>query len=97
MDRPGIRALLERHAASDPDTGVALLALDRLRQQDARDLGKIFEKRLALAHSVNDEKALAVLTAEHQHGVCGARRRACRPFSNCRRPSSPLPRKPAFA
>jgi hypothetical protein len=73
MDRPGIRALLERHASSDPDTGVALLALERLRQQDARDLGKIFEKRLALAHSANDEKALAALTAEHQHWVSVAR------------------------
>lgn len=73
MDRPAIRVLLERHASSDPDAGVAMLALERLRQQNGRDLGKLFEKRLALAHSGSDEKALAVLTAEHQHWVSVSR------------------------
>jgi tartrate-resistant acid phosphatase type 5 len=72
-DRPEVRALLERHAASDPDAGVALLALERMRQQDARSAARIFERRLALAHSANDEKALAMLTAEHQHWVSTGR------------------------
>jgi hypothetical protein len=70
---PAVRDALERHAAGDPDAGVALLALERLRILQAQELGRLFQKRLALAHSQKDEKALERLTAEHQRWVTFAR------------------------
>ncbi len=70
---PAVRESLERHAAGDPDAGVALLALERLRVQQAQELGQLFEKRLALARSQKDEKALEALTPEHQRWVTFAR------------------------
>ena len=70
---PSVRESLERHAAGDPDAGVALLALERLRTQQSQELGQLFEKRLALARSQNDGKALEALTPEHQRWVSLAR------------------------
>jgi len=70
---PAVRESLERHAAGDPDVGVALLALERLRVQQAQELGQLFEKRLALARSQKDEKALEALVAEDQRWVTFAR------------------------
>ncbi|MBM3747365.1 MAG: hypothetical protein FJW34_16385 [Acidobacteria bacterium] len=66
IDRPEVRAMLERHAQSDPDAEVALIALENLRQMQAADWGRIFDQRLGLARLRNDTKSLAVLTAEHQ-------------------------------
>jgi hypothetical protein len=70
---PQVRDSLERHAAGDPDAGVALLALERLRLQQARELGRLFEKRLKLARSEKDQRALKALTAQHQQWVTFAR------------------------
>jgi tartrate-resistant acid phosphatase type 5 len=70
---PLVRESLERHATGDPDAGVALLALERLRIQQAQELGRLFETRLALARSQKDEKALEALTPEHQRWVTFAR------------------------
>lgn len=69
----GVSEALERHAASDPDAGVALLALERLRLQHAQELGRLFERRLALAHEQKDEKALEVLVPQHQRWATLAR------------------------
>ena len=70
---PGVRESLERHATGDPDASVALVALERLRILQVQDLGQLFEKRLALARSQKDEKALDTLTATHQRWVTLAR------------------------
>ncbi len=65
-NRPEIRAMLERRALTDPDAEIATFALERLRLTQAQELGRIFNKRLELAKSGNDEKARAILTAAHQ-------------------------------
>jgi tartrate-resistant acid phosphatase type 5 len=70
---PGVREFLERHAAGDPDAGVALVALERLRILQAQDLAQLFDKRLALAKSQKDDKALETLTPAHQRWVTHAR------------------------
>lgn len=70
---PHIREALERHAAGDPDAGVALAALERLRLVEARELGALFQKRLALAESNRDSAAVATLTAAHQRWATLAR------------------------
>lgn len=72
-DNPQVRQALERHAATDPDPRVALVALERLRVMNARALGELFEKRLALAASQKDEKALKALEAAHQRWATHAR------------------------
>lgn len=70
---PEIVALLNQLASSDPDAGVSLMAMERLRQQQARQLGQLYEKRLALARTQGDETTLARLVAEHQRWVSFAR------------------------
>ena len=64
---------LERHAASDADAEVAILALDQLRAHRARQLGQLFEKRLSLARQQGDARSLESLTAQHQRWVTSAR------------------------
>ena len=83
----GVREFLERHAAGDPDAGTALVALERLRILQAQDLGQLFDKRLALAKSQKDEKALETLTPAHQRWVTNARGPPCRLSYNSLRPS----------
>jgi tartrate-resistant acid phosphatase type 5 len=68
-----VREGLVWHATADPDPQIALLALDKLRQQQAQELGGLFEKRLALARAQKDEKALETLRAQHQKWVTFAR------------------------
>lgn len=70
---PAVREALERHAATDPDPQVAFAALERLRLQQAQELGLLFEKRLALARTQKDDKVLEALTAQHQRWVTFAR------------------------
>jgi hypothetical protein len=70
---PAVIEMLERRAASDPDPGIALLALERLRVQQAQRLGQLFEKRLALAHSSHDTASVDALAAEHQRWMSFAR------------------------
>jgi hypothetical protein len=69
----GVREALEDHAANDPDAGVALLALERLRLLHAQELGRLFARRLALAHGQGDKKALEALVPQHQRWVTLAR------------------------
>jgi tartrate-resistant acid phosphatase type 5 len=73
MDGPGIVEMLERHAASDPDPEVALLALERLRVQQARRLGQLFDQRLVLARARHDTAGVETLAAEHQRWMSFAR------------------------
>ena len=69
----GVREALEDHAANDPDAGVALLALERLRLLHAQELGRLFARRLALAHEQGDQKALEALVPQHQRWATLAR------------------------
>ena len=73
VSSPLVREALERHAAADLDPQIALLALERLRLQQAQGLGQIFEKRLALAHTQRDDRALETLIEQHQRWVTFAR------------------------
>lgn len=70
---PAVLEFLERHAASDADAAVAILALDQLRAHRARQLGQLFEQRLSLARQQGDAKALESLTAQQQRWVTAAR------------------------
>lgn len=73
LGTPAVRGALERHAASDPDPQVALAVLERLRILQAQELGRIFEKRLALAQSQKDGRAIEALTDQHQKWATIAR------------------------
>lgn len=73
MSDPKIRPALERHAASDPDAGVAILALERLRVQANNDLRRLLAKRLDAARTSGDEDALRLLAREHERWISLAR------------------------
>ena len=66
---PQVRQALERCVLSDADTSVALLALERLRAQQAQDLAKLLEQRLEQARAKNDEAALRQLAQEHERWI----------------------------
>jgi len=66
LNRPEVRVMLERRATTDPDTDIALFALERLRLTQSQEPGRIFSARLEQAKSANDEKALGIPTGAHQ-------------------------------
>ena len=70
---PTVLEFLERHATTDPDAEVALLALEQLRADRARQLGEMFEKRFTLARQQGDAKSVDTLSANHQRWVTAAR------------------------
>jgi len=67
--RPEIRQALESRVTSDLDTGVALLALERLRVQQTQDLAKLLNQRLEQARTKNDEAALRQLSHEQERWI----------------------------
>ncbi|MCE5309862.1 MAG: metallophosphoesterase [Acidobacteriales bacterium] len=73
LGNPAVLEFLERHATTDPDVEVSVMALDQLRVHRARQLGQLFEKRLAVARERGDTKSLETLTAQHQRWVSAAR------------------------
>ncbi|HEY2934168.1 MAG TPA: metallophosphoesterase [Acidobacteriota bacterium] len=66
---PAVRQALERHAGSDADVKVAMLALERLRGQETQQLRKLLERRTAMAKKADDREALAVLAREDERWV----------------------------
>lgn len=64
-----IRQALESCAASDKDASVAILALDRLRAQQAQDLMLLLYRRIELARSSGDAEGLHKLASEHERWV----------------------------
>jgi len=66
---PQVRQALERQVLSDSDTDVALLALERLRAQQAQDLAKLLRQRLEQARTKNDEAALRQLAREQERWI----------------------------
>jgi len=66
---PQVRQSLASHAASDADAGVAILALERLRYQQARDQRELLLKRIEMARAGNDEAALEKLGQEQERWI----------------------------
>ncbi|MGH9839845.1 MAG: metallophosphoesterase [Blastocatellia bacterium] len=66
---PQVRQALERCVSSDADTGVALLAIERLRVQQAQDLAKLLDQRLEQARVRGDEAALRQLAQEQERWI----------------------------
>ncbi len=69
----GVSEMLERAAASDPDAGISLLALERLRTQQASRLGALFDKRFEAARTAKDAQGLKTLTADAQRWASHAK------------------------
>ena len=63
---PATRRSLSRHAAEDPSVDVALVALERLREQAARDLHRLLVRRLAGAERQDDSDELRRLLLEDE-------------------------------
>jgi tartrate-resistant acid phosphatase type 5 len=70
---PQVRQALERCILSDSDTNVALLALERLRAQQAQDLAKLLARRLERARAAGDAAALRQLAQEQERWISLAR------------------------
>lgn len=66
---PQVRQALEQRVLSDADTGVALLALERLRAQQAQELVKLLNQRMEQARAKNDETALRQLGQEQERWI----------------------------
>ncbi len=64
-----IQQVLERHAASDADADVALLALNRLRQQRMNQLRQSLTKRLELAQQSGNPAELQKLRQEQERWI----------------------------
>jgi hypothetical protein len=66
---PQVRRALETCAASDPDAGVAALALDRLRGQKISDLQQLLTRRLELARREGDQAGVRLLAEEQERWI----------------------------
>jgi len=66
---PATRRSLTRHASEDPSLDVALVALERLRQQSARDLRRLLAGRLARAERKDDADELRRLLLEDERWI----------------------------
>lgn len=58
--------VLERHASGDPDTAVALQALEQLRSIRINDLRKLLQTRLEAAKTAKDADGLSKLALEEE-------------------------------
>jgi hypothetical protein len=63
------RRSLERHAASDPDTGVALAAIEQLRRRSVRDLRGLLDRRLARSETTGDADARRRIQEEEERWI----------------------------
>jgi len=66
---PAVRRALERHAAGDPSLDAALAALERLREQSARDLRRLLGKRLARSLETGDTEGSQRLLQEDERWI----------------------------
>jgi hypothetical protein len=64
-----VRQALERHAAEDPDPELALMALDRLREQQVRDLSRLLAQRIERARASGNEGELRRLGQEQERWI----------------------------
>jgi len=66
---PQVRQALERQALSDANTDVALLAIERLRAQQAQELSKLVSQRLEKERATGDDAALRKLAQEQERWI----------------------------
>lgn len=66
---PDTVPLLERVAASDPDAGVSLTALEALRRSRMRGLNALLTERLAAAQASGDPATIARLSDEQERWI----------------------------
>ena len=64
-----VRDALGRHAATDPDVGVARLALERLRTQRSLEMRELLRRRIELARSKGDDAGLRLLGEEDERWI----------------------------
>src|SRR6266545_966501 len=67
--RPEVHRALSNHAVSDPDVGVAILALDKLRLQQTQEMRKLLLQRMEMARQSGDEASFRQLAQEHERWV----------------------------
>jgi tartrate-resistant acid phosphatase type 5 len=70
---PQVREALRRRVVSDPDTGVALLALERFQGGQTRESLRLLEQRLETARQSGARGDFLRLTAEHERLANAAR------------------------
>jgi hypothetical protein len=66
---PEVRRVLEHHAVADPDLGVALFALEKLRSLLTRDLRQLLLKRMDQAARTGNESDRRQLAEEHERWI----------------------------
>ena len=66
---PPVRQALEHHAAADPDTNVALLALNNLREIQTRDLARLLGRRIEQARASGNEAEFRRLGQEQERWI----------------------------
>lgn len=93
--QPGddIRQALERHATSDPDVGVSLLALEKLREVRTAELRQLLAARLEAARSAGDQAASDRLGEEDERWISLVHGSMLPSF--LRRPPTPFEVEPA--
>lgn len=64
-----VREALERHAASDPDARVSLLALERVRGQQNQEMRKLLNRRMEAAKKSGDKEAWRLLAQEDERWI----------------------------
>jgi predicted MPP superfamily phosphohydrolase len=64
-----VRAVLPQIASSDPDTRLALLALEQLRSQQARELARLLNQRLEKARAAGNAEDLRKLANEQERWI----------------------------
>jgi hypothetical protein len=67
--RPKVCRALSRTAASDADVGVALLALDKYRLQETKEMRKVLWQRMEMARLSGDEASFRRLAQEHERWI----------------------------
>jgi hypothetical protein len=66
---PQVRQALEHHATTDPDPELALLALDRLREQQVRSLARLLAQRIEKARESGNDRELRRLAQEQERYI----------------------------
>ncbi|MEP7274304.1 MAG: hypothetical protein ABI882_22615, partial [Acidobacteriota bacterium] len=66
---PRVLKVLQETAAADPDIELALLALEHLREDGARELGKLLTRRIDKARTNGNEGEFHKLAQEHERWI----------------------------
>ena len=66
---PRVREALKHQIVADPDTSLALKALDQLRVQETRELSKFLDQRIEKARSQGDDKDFRLLANEQERWI----------------------------